>query len=281
MSLSSVRIRPDDQYKAEVVVFLTTLSANAQEFSGSKRAQDLLEIKRVHFKRVDFNSDASAAQGPDEQRLVTQFADKVMLQRRSLVSSDIKSRRAVLPSQIKKQKGAIRKARTAIVQESFLPSVFVDGVNIGDASDLQSLEDDGRLDRFLRREACPSCGTTRQAGATTRQTPSKQLGFCTPCGQRFQVFLPDSQTFEKAVELAQQWQKQQVTAEYEQRRRASLMKGLPPPGPPVLEEPEPVAPPAGAVQEEEEEPQKPPPPEPVQPAPDPVPAKKKSCCAVS
>ena len=46
---------------SQVVILLTTLGAKRTEFNAGKRARDLLEIKRVHYKTVDFNRDARQA----------------------------------------------------------------------------------------------------------------------------------------------------------------------------------------------------------------------------
>eukprot|EP00971_Amphidinium_carterae_P145293 2878891-Amphidinium_carterae.1 len=50
MSHPLVRVPPDTDYVAEVVVLLTTLGAKRTEYSAGKYARDLLEIKRVHHK---------------------------------------------------------------------------------------------------------------------------------------------------------------------------------------------------------------------------------------
>ncbi len=61
MSLPGVKVRPDEEYTAEVVILITTLGTKRTEYNAGKKARDLLEIKRVHHKIVDFNRDARAA----------------------------------------------------------------------------------------------------------------------------------------------------------------------------------------------------------------------------
>ena len=60
MSLPDVRVCPLTDYVAEVVVLVTTLGAKRTEFNAGRRVRDLLEIKRVHHKIIDFNRDARA-----------------------------------------------------------------------------------------------------------------------------------------------------------------------------------------------------------------------------
>merc|ERR1719343_689727 len=108
-----VRVSPDPKYSAEVVILLTTLGAKRTEFNAGKRARDLLEIKRVHHKIVDFNRDARQV-GTGEAE--NQAIQKLMVQ---------------------------GKLHTGDNDDLILPQIFIDGNYIGDATDLQGLEDDG------------------------------------------------------------------------------------------------------------------------------------------
>jgi hypothetical protein len=50
MSLPEVKVKPNEDFCAEVVILVTTLGTKRTEFNAGKRAKDLLEIKRVHYK---------------------------------------------------------------------------------------------------------------------------------------------------------------------------------------------------------------------------------------
>lgn len=157
-----VRVPPDTKYTAEVVVLLTTLGAKRTEYNAGKRAKDLLEIKRVHAKIVDFNRDARTAAdaGPQNQAVQTLM-----------------------------QEG---KLQTSEDDDLILPQVFIDGLYIGDATNLQGLEDDGRLTKVLMRQTCVECGHQRDpAAALPLQCPG--------CWVSFKEILPNMMTIEEAL----------------------------------------------------------------------------------
>jgi len=145
---SSIRVAPDRKYLAEVVVFLTTLGAKRAEFNAGKRARDLLEIKRVHFKIIDFNKDSRLDDGEE-----TEAIQKLLKSRQLQYSCD---------------------------NEFVMPQIFVDGNNIGDATDLQGLEDESQLDRILFRQACPKC--------LKKRTPAAK--HCFNCNADYDEILP-------------------------------------------------------------------------------------------
>ena len=129
MSTSGLRIAPDPQYTAEVIVMMTSLGAKPKEFYRSKQAIDLLEIKRAHYKRIDFNKDNPS--GSAEVKVLSMLAEAERIE----CSED----------------GDIH-----------LPQIFVDGCNIGGHERLQELEDDGQLSYMLWRTACPNCFSGRE-----------------------------------------------------------------------------------------------------------------------
>mmetsp|Transcript_30188 Transcript_30188/g.80439 ORF Transcript_30188/g.80439 Transcript_30188/m.80439 type:complete len:188 (+) Transcript_30188:126-689(+) len=117
----SVRVQPDPRYIAEVVVLVTTLRAKRTEYNACKRVKDLLEIKRVHFKPIDFNRDArQAGSGESEQIAIKRLLEQ-------------------------------GKLKTGENDELILPQVFIDGFSVGGIDDLQEKEDDDTLDALLLR----------------------------------------------------------------------------------------------------------------------------------
>jgi len=164
MALHTVRVSPDPRYSAEVVVLLTTLGAKRSEFNAGKRARDLLEIKRVHHKIVDFNRDARQA-GTGEAE--NQAIQKLMAQ---------------------------GKLQTGENDDLILPQVFIDGQYVGDANALQGLEDDKMLEDILLRRACMKCNDQRRAPDSTQ---------CPCCREKFEEVLPGMMTIEQVLrELA-------------------------------------------------------------------------------
>jgi len=164
MAVPPVRVPPDPKYSAEVVVLVTTLGAKRTEFNAGKRARDLMEIKRVHHKIIDFNRDARHAGTGESENIAIR---KLMEQ---------------------------NKLQTGENDDLVLPQLFVDGLYIGDANSLQGLEDDGLLEPILLRRACPKCGDRR------REPDSKQ---CVNCSDKFEEILPGMMTIETLLrELA-------------------------------------------------------------------------------
>eukprot|EP00406_Dinophysis_acuminata_P031603 CAMPEP_0179360496 /NCGR_PEP_ID=MMETSP0797-20121207/80012_1 /TAXON_ID=47934 /ORGANISM="Dinophysis acuminata, Strain DAEP01" /LENGTH=183 /DNA_ID=CAMNT_0021075863 /DNA_START=89 /DNA_END=636 /DNA_ORIENTATION=+ len=161
MFFSAVRVTPDPKYSAEVVVLLTTLGAKRTEFNAGKRVRDLLEIKRVHHKIVDFNKDARGA-GTGEAE--NQAIQKLMHQ---------------------------GKLQAGDNDDLILPQIFIDGQYLGDANELQGLEDDGMLDSILLRRACMKCSDQR------RQPDSSQ---CMSCWEKFEEVLPGLMTIEQTLQ---------------------------------------------------------------------------------
>ena len=107
--------------------------------------RDLLEIKRVHHKIVDFNRDARQA-GTGEAE--TKAINKLMKDKKLQMGDD---------------------------EDLVLPQIFIDGNYIGDADDLQGLEDDALLDNILMRKACVACNNNRSTQSTK----------CTRCDHQF------------------------------------------------------------------------------------------------
>jgi len=171
-----LRIRPDERYIAEVVVVITTLGAKRPEFNAGKRARDLLEIKRVHHKIIDFNRDCRGALGQ------TGTLMDVVIERLS------------------QEPSAARKLQTEAAldgddEDLVLPQIFIDGLYLGNAEELQCLEDDGMLNEILFRKICPAringiktkdeiCGEARSQKATQ----------CGKCKSSFQELMPELQT---------------------------------------------------------------------------------------
>ena len=154
----SFRVPPRPEYKAEVVLLITSLGVKRKEYNCSRRAMEMLEIFRSHFKVIDFNIDTGgdefgAGSKPD--------LDIVM---RLYQSHRVK-------------------------QDSFdglisLPQILVDGVNVGDHIALQVLMDDNLLAGILRQETCPQCFEERTGE------------YCYKCKTLFQEVMPKRQTMQ-------------------------------------------------------------------------------------
>jgi len=176
-----LRIRPDEQYIAEVVLVITTLGAKRPEFNAGKRARDLFEIKRVHHKIIDFNRDCRGAMGQTGTQM------DVVIERLS------------------QEPCAARKLQTEAAadgedEDLVLPQIFVDGLYLGNAEELQCAEDDGILNQILHRKICPAringiktkdeiCGVPRSEGATA----------CPKCKSSFEELMPDLQTITEVL----------------------------------------------------------------------------------
>ena len=158
-----IRVPPLSQFTAEVVVLVTTLGVKRREFSSSCRARDLLEILRCHFKVIDFNLDTSL-----ESYHPSQLGNRVN-------QADLEIIRELYAT------GRIRQDLTDGV--IILPQVIIDGVNIGDGIDLQSLEDESYLEPILRREICPRCLKDRRGNAVV----------CRLCRVTFHELMPGRQ----------------------------------------------------------------------------------------
>eukprot|EP00392_Amoebophrya_sp_AT5.2_P010470 g10532.t1 len=129
MSLPEVRVKPSARFTAEVVVLITTLGTKRTEFNAGQRARDLLEIKRAHHKIIDFNRDARAQTTAVQGKAIAKLSSEESKYRRLHTDDD---------------------------DDLILPQIFIDGLYVGDADDLQGLEDDGLLDDLLLRKKCPS-----------------------------------------------------------------------------------------------------------------------------
>merc|ERR1719171_544289 len=159
MTFPAIRVVPLPEYEAEVVVLLTTLGAKRTEFNAGKRVRDLLEIKRVHHKIVDFNRDArQAGTGEAENRAI-----QTLMQQNKL--------------------------HTGEDDDLILPQIFIDGNYCGDASELQGLEDDGQLHHILTRQKCVSCFAVRR--------PAEMQ--CRTCWTKFEEILPGVNTIEEVL----------------------------------------------------------------------------------
>jgi len=164
MQFPAVRVPPDPRYTAEVVILLTTLGARRTEYNAGKRARDLLEIKRVHHKIIDFNRDARQAGPADGSK--NRAIQKLMVEEKLKQGED---------------------------NDLILPQIFIDGEFIGDANELQGLEDDGLLDAILVRKACMSCNATRIPDL-------EKCSQCSGCWVKFAELLPGEMEIQQALE---------------------------------------------------------------------------------
>ena len=146
----SFKVPPKPDYKAEVVVLITSLGVKRKEYNASRQAMEMLEIFRSHFKVIDFNIDT----GSDEFGAGGSKPDLDTVRRL------YQSHRVVQDS----EDGMIS-----------LPQILVDGVNIGNHVSLQSLMDDGILDGILKQETCPHCFEERSGE------------YCFKCKTLFQI----------------------------------------------------------------------------------------------
>lgn len=156
---SFIRVPPKTDYTAEVVILLTSLGAKRSEYNAGKRARDLLEIKCVHTKVIDFNRDARNANTDDAEN---QAIQKLM---------------------------AENKLQTGGKGDLVLPQIFIDGNAVGDADDLQALEDDDLLEKVLCRKTCVACYARSEPGI--RQ--------CASCWTKFEELLPGVKTIDEVL----------------------------------------------------------------------------------
>ncbi|CAK0894557.1 unnamed protein product, partial [Prorocentrum cordatum] len=119
----------------------------------------------VHHKVIDFNRDARQAGTGEAENLAIQ---KLMTQ---------------------------SKLQTGDNDDLILPQIFIDGVFIGDATDLQGLEDDGVLNGLLYRTACMKCHDRRRKPSANQ---------CENCWYKFEEILPGKMTIEQALEEIRQ-----------------------------------------------------------------------------
>lgn len=169
--LQPIRVPAIRSFTAEVVVLVTTLGVKRREYNSSCRARDLLEIIRCHFKVIDFNLDTSQEQ---YQPTTSQEASA----NNRVNQADLEVVRQLYST------GRIRQDLNEGV--IILPQVIIDGVNIGDGVDLQSLEDEGHLEPILKRKRCPRCLKVRHAHA----------GNCKWCLVAYGELMPGRQTIE-------------------------------------------------------------------------------------
>ena len=57
MPVLQIRVRPLRRHVAEVVVITNSLRSKRTDYSASRRVQDIFEIKRIHCKPIDCNTD--------------------------------------------------------------------------------------------------------------------------------------------------------------------------------------------------------------------------------
>lgn len=126
MSYDRVRVPPNPRYVAEVLVLRSSLGAKRRELNAGRAVLGLLEVKRVHCKVIDLNTDARAGFEDGENEALQKLKDLGRLN--------------------KEGEGDLA-----------LPLVFIDGWRVGNNYDLQNLEDNGVLGRILRRELCVNC----------------------------------------------------------------------------------------------------------------------------
>lgn len=157
----SFRVPPAPEYKAEVVLLITSLGVKRREFNTSRQVIDLLEIMRAHYKVIDFNIDT----GGDEFGAGSK--------------PDLDTVRKLYQSHRIKQS-----ANDGMIS---LPQVIIDGVNIGDHLSLQALTDDGLLPGILKQELCAHCLTERSGE------------YCYACKTLFQQVMPRRQTLEELM----------------------------------------------------------------------------------
>eukprot|EP00913_Durusdinium_trenchii_P008056 g7555.t1 len=126
-------------------------------------AEDLLEIKGVHHKIIDFNRDARQAGSGDSENKECSGAPSAIMGPADGNNNDL-----------------------------ILPQVFIDGQFVGNGTDLQGLEDDGLLDNILKRQACMSCGSTRRKPDMTQ---------CPACWAHFEEILPGEMTITEKLQV--------------------------------------------------------------------------------
>lgn len=164
---SVLLVKPNRRYIAEVVVLLTSLQAKRSEYNNGRRACDILEVKHVHRKVLDLNSDVTAGNETSElvEGCVRRLRERDQVQKSKDDDADL-----------------------------CLPQIFIDGIFAGRADELQGLEDDGLLGRILRRELCVKCFAPRS---------SDQFA-CADCGSTFEEVLPGKMTIDDCITMDQE-----------------------------------------------------------------------------
>lgn len=145
-------------------MLVTSLGANRSELNNGKRLCSLLEVKRVHTKVIDYNRDARAGHGKEEEEFAA--IERLFALNPQLAQSD---------------------------DEAVLPQMFLDGWYVGGLAELQALEDDGMLGRLLRRQLCFNCFGQRNV---------KEM-WCCSCGAEFEEVLPSRTLVAHIVRLQQ------------------------------------------------------------------------------
>lgn len=155
------KVPPCLEYNAEVVLLLTSLGVKRKEYNTSRQCMDFLDIVKCHYKVIDFNIDT----GGDEFGAGSKPDLDVV--RRLYQSHRV-----------------LQNAHDGLIS---LPQVLIDGVNIGDQVNLQTLEDLNFLDGILKRNTCPQCMTKREGE------------YCHSCKTLFQEIMPNRQTREEML----------------------------------------------------------------------------------
>lgn len=164
-----IRVPPDRIYTAEVVVLVTSLGVKRREFNASSRVRDMLEIIRAHHKVIDFNLDTNI----DSPAKIANPSNRVNQADLEIV------RRLYKANKIRQDKneGVIT-----------LPQVLIDGINIGDGIELQSLHDQDLLEGILKRSICPKCLRAR----------SNEFK-CKLCDASYEELMPGRQTIDELL----------------------------------------------------------------------------------
>jgi hypothetical protein len=157
------RVPPRADYTAEVVLLVTSLGVRRHEFNTSKEVTDLLEIVRAHYKVIDFNMDT----GGDLMNTSGPAKPELEVVRRLYQTHRVRQDTA---------DGLI-----------CLPQVIIDGVNIGDHTSLQALEDDELLHGILMRTVCAQCHAPRTGE------------YCYKCKTLFQEMMPKHQLKDELI----------------------------------------------------------------------------------
>ena len=150
------KVPPRKDYNAEVVLLLTSLGVKRREYNTSRHCMDFLDIVRCHYKVIDFNIDT----GGDEFGAGSK--------------PDLDIVRRLYQSHRVQQNPA-----DGLIS---LPQILIDGVNIGDDTCLQTLEDLDFLDGILKQTICPQCMSDRSGE------------YCHNCQTLFQEIMPKRQT---------------------------------------------------------------------------------------
>eukprot|EP01054_Gregarina_sp_Poly1_P000597 Gregarina_sp_Poly_1__596@NODE_1140_length_4970_cov_199_446461_g786_i0_p3_GENE_NODE_1140_length_4970_cov_199_446461_g786_i0NODE_1140_length_4970_cov_199_446461_g786_i0_p3_ORF_typecomplete_len287_score40_44SH3BGR/PF04908_15/0_031CDC24_OB3/PF17244_2/0_014DZR/PF12773_7/0_094Rpr2/PF04032_16/0_16_NODE_1140_length_4970_cov_199_446461_g786_i012352095 len=130
---------------AEVIALVSSLKGVRHDYFASIRMQHFLSRKRIRYVLVDVNKDVIIGRGLKNTELIAQWDAAGILHHNS-------------------------EGRFAI------PQCIIDGVSVGDETDVQDMEEDLDFDEAVNRTICSECLSPREPGATSCTVCQHPLG---------------------------------------------------------------------------------------------------------